>query len=78
VSPEPPEVIVVAEGFGTLYEWPALGWLLPAGFIALIALLLVLRRRFPGLTPILIGVAFVPIAFVLLLLMGQAALVVAD
>ncbi len=46
---------MVAEGFGTTYEWPALAWLLPPGLLALVALMLVLRRRFPGLTPILIG-----------------------
>jgi hypothetical protein len=74
MSPEP-EIFVVAEAPLTSYELPALTWLLP---VALMAVLLVLRRRYPGLTPILIGVAAIPVAFVFLILMGQVALVVAD
>ena len=79
MSPQPSdEIVVVVETFGTLYESPALFGLIPALFVALITILLVLRRRYSGLTPILIGVSAVPVAFLVLIVIGQAALVVAE
>lgn len=74
MTPEP-DVVFVTEAM-TLSEWP--GWLLPAALLGVMAVLLVLRRRYPGLTPILIGVAIIPVVFVALILIGQIGLVVAD
>lgn len=60
----PAEVIVECEGSLYYLEYPpVLGWLVLA---LVVGLLVVLRRRYPGVTPILLGVLLVAVGFLAL------------
>ena len=64
---------VVTHAIGTTYELPGFGWLFPILLAVVGGLLLLLRRRYPGVTPILIGVIAVAVGFLALnVLIGLA------
>lgn len=70
-SPSVTEIIASTEAVGTMVELSLLEPLLVAVTALVVGLLLVYRRHYPGLTPILIGVVSVAALFgVISLLVG--------
>ena len=70
--------IVVVDALGTTYELPFDGWIIPVAFALLVGVLLIYRRRYPGLTPILIAVVTIPVFLIVLGLLSGSLVTSGD